>query len=133
LAYNLLLALSKNERKGEIGMINHIFRGQFTDGFRPDVDIVESDNEYIFKFDIPGAQRNDIKIWLENDILVISGEKKALDNSERLIAERSFGRFERSFRLPGPVDRNKVTAELVDGVLSIAISKVITTKEISII
>jgi HSP20 family protein len=101
---------------------------------RPDVDISETDKEYLFNFEIPGALRDDIKIWLENDVLTVSGEKKAdIDGkSERLVSERSFGKFERSFRLPEPVDRNKVIAELVNGVLAIKLPKTREVKEILI-
>ena len=98
----------------------------------PDVDVIESDDNYLFKFDMPGTLKNDIKIWLENSTLTVSGEKKIPDNSERLVAERNFGQFERSFKLPAPVDKNKVSAELIDGVLVITLLKAKVAAEISI-
>jgi HSP20 family protein len=102
----------------------------------PDVDIAETDNDYTFSFDLPGTLKDDIKIWLENDILTISGEKKAsvLEDKKLLISERPFGRFERSFKLSKVVDRNKVSAQLVDGVLVITVPKAIEAKprEISV-
>ncbi len=100
----------------------------------PDVNISETDGEYLFSFDIPGTVRDDIKIWLDNDLLTVSGEKKAdsFEKEERLVSERAFGKFERSFRLPKSVDRNKVEAELVSGVLTIRLPKIIETREISV-
>jgi len=110
----------------------HFIRFDSANTVWPDVDIIESDDNYLFKFEIPGMPRNDIKIWLENNTLTVSGEKKIPDNSERLVAERNFGKFERSFKLPETVDRDKVSAELVDGVLTITLSKAKVAAEIFI-
>ncbi len=99
---------------------------------QPDVDISETNDSFNFSFDIPGALKEDIKIWIDNDTLTVSGEKKyeADNNAERLVAERVFGKFERSFKLPSAVDKNNVTAELVNGVLAIKLPKINDTKEI---
>jgi HSP20 family protein len=102
----------------------------------PDVDIAENDNEYRFSFEMPGTAKDDVKIWLENDILTVSGEKKnsVPENSEQLVSERSYGKFERSFRLGKQVERSKVSAEFVDGILVITLPKSVDAKprEISI-
>ena len=100
----------------------------------PNANISETDVEYVFNFDIPGTMRDDIKIWLDNDLLTVSGEKKtdSKDKVEQLVSERTFGKFERSFRLPKSVDRNKVEAELINGVLTIKLPKIIETREISV-
>ena len=102
----------------------------------PDVDIAENDNEYKFSFEIPGTAKDDVKIWLEDDILTVSGEKKnsISENSEQLVTERAYGKFERSFRLGKQVERNKVSAEFVDGILVITLPKAVDAKprEISI-
>jgi HSP20 family protein len=110
----------------------HFIRFDNTNRVWPDVDIIETADNYLFKFEIPGTLKNDIKIWLENSTLTVSGEKKIPDNSERLIAERNFGKFERSFKLPETVDMDKVSAELLDGVLAITLLKVKIASEISI-
>jgi HSP20 family protein len=91
----------------------------------PDVDVSESEESYVFHFEIPGALKNDIKIWLENDVLTISGEKKrsSNDKDKALFTERAYGMFRRSFRLPEHIDRNNVKAEFVDGVLTVVIPK----------
>jgi HSP20 family protein len=129
----------KQTKEGETDMFNIRFspilrQAEDAGENRPDVDISETDKELRFSFENPGALRDDVKIWLENDILTVSGEKKTDDNdrSERLVCERSFGKFERSFRLPEPVDRNKVVAELVDGVLEIILPKAKKVTEIRI-
>jgi HSP20 family protein len=102
----------------------------------PDVDIAETDDHYSFSFEIPGALKDDIKIWLENDVLTVSGEKKRSSDDARrmLFSGRAFGKFERSFRVPKSVDRNNVKAEFVDGILVVTLPKVPEAKgkEISI-
>lgn len=92
---------------------------------RPDVDIIENADNYLFSFEIPGAMKEDVKIWLENDILTVSGEtKEELAKGEtKLLSERSFGKFEMSFRLPGSVDGGKIKAEFVDGLLVVTVPK----------
>jgi HSP20 family protein len=124
-------------QKGEMEMINFKFTPLMAGcecerASWPVVDISESDENLTLSFEIPGAAKDDIKIWIANDLLTISGEKKGEPDSERLIAEREFGRFERSFKLPGAVDRNNVLAELVDGILTIKLPKVVEANEISI-
>jgi len=102
----------------------------------PDADIKENDNEYIFSFEIPGTLKDDIKIWLDDDVLTVSGEKRMKPGGDEtvLVNERAFGKFERSFRLPSPVDRNKIKAEFVDGILVVVTPKAAETvkKEIKI-
>jgi HSP20 family protein len=102
----------------------------------PDVDIAENEKEYKFSFEIPGAARDDIKIWMENDILTVSGEKKKVlpENGEQLVSERPYGKFERTFRLNKPVEKNGVKAEFFDGILVITLPKAAESKprEISI-
>jgi HSP20 family protein len=92
---------------------------------RPDVDIIENADNYLFSFEIPGAMKEDVKIWLEDDILTISGEKKEeLSKGEtKLLSERSFGKFEMSFRLPGSIDGGKIKAEFIDGLLVVTAPK----------
>jgi HSP20 family protein len=127
----------ENQMKGAIQMYNLVFSPITARLFRangsyawPDVDISESADGYTFSFEIPGALRDDIKIWLDGDILTVSGEKKKAlgDNARSLFSEREFGKFERAFRLPESVDRSNVKAEFVDGVLVVSLPKAPETK-----
>ena len=92
---------------------------------RPDVDIIENTDNYLFSFEIPGAMKDDIKIWLEDDILTVSGEKKEelAKGETKLLSERNFGKFEMSFRLPGSIDGGKIKAEFVDGLLVVTVPR----------
>jgi len=118
--------------KGEIRMYNVIFSPLAARIFRdnvgyawPDVDIAESSDSFSFTFEIPGALKEDIKIWIDKDILTVTGEKKGSnsDGQKTISSERNFGNFERSFKLPEHVDKNNVQAKFVDGLLVVIIPK----------
>jgi len=92
----------------------------------PAVDLEENDDAFMITAELPGMDKKDIHITFENNVLSISGEKKAEkemkeENFHRL--ERSYGKFQRSFELPGYVDREKIDADYKDGVLTITIPK----------
>ncbi len=91
----------------------------------PNVDISENEDGYRLNFEIPGMMKDDVKIWVENDILIISGEKKSDFGKDEVTvhSERSYGKFERSFRLPKNADKEKVRAEFVNGLLEVVIPK----------
>ena len=94
----------------------------------PPVDIYETDQEIILKAELPGLDLNDISIEVRENILILRGErrlKKNLceENFHRM--ERFYGTFERVFSLPNVVDRGSVKVDLIDGVLKIAVPKVL--------
>ncbi len=96
-------------------------------------DIHETDKNYILKVDVPGIDKKNIHIAYKNGDLAInisqdqSTEKK--DEKGRVIAsERSHGIMSRSYELPG-IDRDHITAEITDGVLSITCPKVAESED----
>jgi len=91
----------------------------------PDVDVAESPDNFMFSFEIPGAMKDDIKIWIDQDVLTVTGEKKLPkdDGQKTIFSERNYGKFERSFKLPGHVNRDNVKAEFVDGILRVTVPK----------
>lgn len=93
---------------------------------RPRVDIEESGNEYRVRMDLPGVKRDDLKVEIENDTLLIEAERKseASDDVQVLHRERaSHARFSRSFTLGEAVKAEDVKARLVDGVLELTLPK----------
>jgi len=103
----------------------------------PDLDLAETDNEYIVKADLPGLKQDQIKISLRDNLLTVKGERKSEKeekgkNYHRI--ERSFGAFARTITLPGKVQGDKVKASYKDGVLEITLpkSEESKSKEISI-
>jgi HSP20 family protein len=92
----------------------------------PPMDLTEAEREYVLRADLPGLTKDDVEIEVKDDVLSISGERKAEhhDNSEGFYrVERSFGRFSRSLDLPAGVDATSVTAEFDNGVLEVRIPK----------
>lgn len=98
----------------------------FATNFIPPVDVYEDDHNITIQAEIPGAREEDIDVRLENNILTITGERK-LENEDKKQnfhrIERQYGRFVRSFTLPGTVDPDNVNAEFNNGVLKVTLIK----------
>ena len=92
----------------------------------PVVDIAEDDKSYTVKVELPEMKREDIKVSLENGVLVVSGERK-FEKEEKgkkyHRVERAYGSFTRSFALPDNADPNQVNAQYRDGVLNVNVGK----------
>jgi HSP20 family protein len=92
----------------------------------PAVDIAEHADEYSVRVELPGVDKDDVKITLESNILTIRGEKKKETeekgkNFHRM--ERAYGSFQRSFTLPTTVKSDKIDALYKDGILTIHLPK----------
>jgi HSP20 family protein len=89
------------------------------------VDIYSTgEHELVIKVEVPGMNREDLDITVENFTLTIRGEKKAeqtIKDEQFHRVERSYGTFTRSFALPHTVDSNRVEADYKNGVLSITL------------
>ena len=100
--------------------------------FAPAFEVVEDKDKYVFSADLPGVKDKDLDIKLTGNRLTIAGKRECEheDKSETYYAcERSYGSFTRSFTLPAEsVDLDTVTADLKDGVLTIAIPKKATAQ-----
>lgn len=94
--------------------------------WRPAANIVENDNEYTIKADLPEVKKDDIDIKVENGVLTISGERKlekSSDDEKEHRRETFFGSFTRSFALPENVEEGSIRAESKDGVLMVHVPK----------
>ena len=97
-----------------------------TTTWSPSVDIFETEGEIVVKAELPGMDRKDIQLNLENNVLSLRGERKFTketkdENYHRI--ERSYGVFSRSFSIPATVDEEKIRADYKDGVLRIMLPK----------
>ena len=93
----------------------------------PRVDVAETDDAVVVTAELPGMDKDDIKVSIENNVLTISGEKKQEKEEKGKTyhwSERVYGRFSRSFTLPVQVDANKVKAVYKNGVLTLTLPKV---------
>jgi Molecular chaperone (small heat shock protein) len=101
--------------------------GRMTMEWSPRVDVLENNDSYILRAELPGVNKNDVKITLRDNILTIKGEKKQ-EKEEKDVnfhrTERMYGSFERSFTLPSGVKNDKIDATYKDGVLTITLPKV---------
>jgi HSP20 family protein len=112
-------------------MFDGFFRGTGDEDYTlsswtPAVDIAEHDDEYLVKVELPGVNKDEVKLTLENNILTIRGEKKQeketkKENYHRV--ERSYGSFQRSFTLPAAVKADKIDASYKDGILTVSLPK----------
>jgi HSP20 family protein len=111
---------------------NRLFNSLFepaataTQRWMPAMDLVEAEDHYLLKADLPGMKVDDVAIEFNDGTLTISGERK--HDYERkdkgyFRVERSFGRFSRSLTLPEGTDADKIGAEFHDGVLEVTIPK----------
>jgi HSP20 family protein len=94
-------------------------------GWLPPIDVHETADEYVITAELPGLRRDDIHIQVTDGRLQITGERRerGLPCEQYHRVERGHGTFSRTFQLPLPVDEDRVTAELRDGVLTVVCPK----------
>jgi HSP20 family protein len=98
----------------------------FSNEWDPEIDVMEDDKAIRVRADIPGIDEKDLEVKLENNNLVISGEKKEETKDEKknyIFSERKFGSFCRTISLPEGVNSDKIKAEFRKGVLQIEIPR----------
>ncbi|HTM86981.1 MAG TPA: Hsp20/alpha crystallin family protein [Terriglobales bacterium] len=100
--------------------------GLSTATFAPPADVYEDENHVTLKLELPGIDEKDLDIRVENNTLIIKGERtfekeEKEENFRRL--ERQYGTFVRSFALPSTVDTDNINANYDRGVLSISMPK----------
>lgn len=93
--------------------------------FRPACDIIESEETFVIKLDLPGLSKKEINIALKEHVLTVKGERagKLEQDEEYRRQERSTGVFSRSFALPENVNTAETDARFSNGVLSIMMPK----------
>jgi HSP20 family protein len=92
----------------------------------PAMDLVEEDQHYVLRADLPGVKEEDVKVEFEDHVLTISGERRSSSEErkegyQRL--ERAYGTFTRSLTLPDGVDAEAIEASFEDGVLEVRVPK----------
>ena len=100
--------------------------GRGAAGFSPALEVTENEDAYHVRLELPGVSRKEIKVSLEDEVLTIRGERREEERSEGEsvhIAERRYGAFQRSIRLPESADLSAASAEHKDGVLQVVLPK----------
>lgn len=106
--------------------IEPFWRGEISWGKVPAVDIAESEKGYEITAELPGIDEKNVEVKYANGTLTIKGEKKAEKAEKKencYLSERSYGSFQRSFRVPDGVDPDKVEASFKNGVLTVTLPK----------
>lgn len=128
---NLMIRPSRMDVANQIeNLFGDFWRWPFVDrqmdGFVPATDIEETDKEFRIVFELPGMEKNDIKVSVEDNVLTVSGERKERSeekNKNFVRSEIRCGSFSRSFSLPRTVDVQNVAADYKDGLLTIILQK----------
>ena len=103
----------------------------FKDDFSPTVNTREGEFAYHVEVDLPGIDKEDVDIKIEDNTLIVSGERKVkneVKEDDYYKVESSFGTFSRSFSLPDEIDLENIHAESENGVLEVIIPKLKTVQ-----
>nr|BCX01096.1 MAG: hypothetical protein KatS3mg041_1142 [Bacteroidota bacterium] len=95
-------------------------------GVYPAVDILEREDAYVVRAELPGVRKEDIRVTLRDNVLTIQGEKRRQSEERGETYHRiecAYGAFSRSFALPEEVDPSGVTARFENGVLEITLPR----------
>lgn len=103
-----------------------------SEGLIPALDVVERDNEFIVRAEMPGVKKDEIEVSLENGVLTL-GAQTTSENEEKegdrvIRQERRYGKYVRSLRIGKDIDEKKVKAAYKDGVLELTLPKAETVK-----
>src|SRR5690606_548146 len=99
------------------------FRGGLST-IEPKIDVSERDDKLVVRADVPGIRREDLQVHVDDNAILIAGERKHSKEEERegyLHSERSYGRFERRIPLPRGADPSSADATFENGVLEITV------------
>lgn len=97
--------------------------GNRVTGFTPPVDVLETQDEYLVKLDLPGVKADDVNVEVNENQLSISGSRVAEETGQAQLVERPYGSFVRTLTLPQGVDSDSIEAGYQDGVLELRIPK----------
>ena len=110
--------------------LERVFNGAAVPGktgpWTPAVDIYETDDAYILQADLPGLNKDDIDLHILNEQVTLRGARNRAEQKDGKgywRFERPEGKFERSFRVRGGVDADKVEARFENGVLTVSLPK----------
>ena len=95
-------------------------------GFRPAIDVYETERSVVVRVELPGVRAGDVKVTVDGDVLQVRGVRRPQGREEPVRPHRmeiAFGRFERRVRLGVPFERDRVSAALEDGFLTVELPR----------
>ena len=105
-------------------IFNDSYRASEANTIRPKANVEETDTQIVLELAVPGFDKNDVTIKIENDILHIEGKKEEEDDRKFSRQEFRVNRFNRQFTLSEIIDTESVSANFLNGVLTITLPKV---------
>ena len=102
--------------------------------WKPHIDMVERGKDIMVRAELPGVPRDNVRVEVKNNMLIISGEKKSErkeENERYYVTESRYGKFIRQIRLPEHIDPNEIKAQYQNGILEISIPKLPDRKQIT--
>ncbi|QSE97600.1 Hsp20/alpha crystallin family protein [Fulvivirga lutea] len=87
--------------------------------FEPAVDFVKNDKSFELHVAAPGLEKSDFEINMNEDTLTISGERKRNESTNYTRVESNFGKFKRSFKIGDSIDKEKIKAAYLNGILKV--------------
>jgi HSP20 family protein len=97
----------------------------------PSIEVVEKEDKFLIKVELPGVKEEDINISLAGNTLTIEGEKETESEVEKkgyYYSESSYGSFSRSMTIPSTIDASKIEANCDKGVCEISLPKILEVK-----
>jgi HSP20 family protein len=98
----------------------------------PAIDVTTKDGNLVIRAELPGVKPEDVDITLHDNVLTISGERKADQEEERggyYVRERRYGSFSRSLTLPQGTDESKINARYDNGILEVTVEGAAAVQE----
>ena len=99
---------------------------RIADWLSPASEASSVDDVYRISMELPGVSDKDLDVSIDGGVLTVRGEKKSVEEHQGetwYFSERQYGAFSRSFRLPPDADQDRVSADLKDGVLTLAVPR----------
>ncbi len=109
-----------------LGWDPFVGNGRQVSAFAPTFEVKETSDQFVIKADLPGVVENALDINVHNGVLSVAGHRDSDERKEGetfALYERQFGSFTRSFQLPEIADGERIDAQLVNGVLTLAVPK----------
>jgi len=114
------------QRKGLPALAMPRLPSDWSGMLKPALDIQETDKQYKIALEVPGVEEKDIQITLDNDVLMVRGEKRQEQEKKEggfHRVERSYGSFQRALNLPDDANQDSIKASFKNGVLTVTIDK----------
>lgn len=102
--------------------------------WKPHIDMAEREKDIMVRAELPGVPRDNVRVEVKNNMLIISGEKKSdkkEENERYYVTESRYGKFIRQIRLSEHIDPNEIKAQYQNGILEISIPKLPERKQIT--